>query len=114
MDIVQRQRAEEFIANLELAPEQYRTIEKANAYNLDAILPNGKTRRFGSVRLNIGGQDPGKLTVYAVKGFHDPEERFECQNQNSTHCLYKFFPDDEEAMEYAVRAVRSAYGNKVR
>ena len=114
MDGEQRRRAEEFVSRLGLRPEEYFKCESSNAYNLYANLPNGRTRQFGSVRLNIGGQDPGKLTMYAVKGFHDPEERFECQESTQTHCLYKFWPDDEEAMEYAVRAVKSAYGNKIR
>ena len=106
----------EFISRLELEPDQF--IIKPNSggrgYELDAVLVSGKILRFGSVRFNVRGQDPGKLTVYAVKGFHDPEERFKCQESDPKRCIYKFWPDDEEAMSYAARVVKSAYGNKVR
>ncbi len=114
MNRVQELRAQEFIKKLKIESWRYSRKEVASSYEFYADLPNGKTRKFGSVRYNIRGQDPGKLIVYAVKGFSDPEERFECQKQNHKHCSYKFWPDDEEAMKYAVRAVESAYGNKVR
>lgn len=115
MDVEQMRREKEFISKLDLKDGQI--VVKPNSggrgYELDAILPSGKTLRFSSVRFNIGGQDPGKLTVYAQKGFYDPEERFTCQDKNPKSCHYKFWPDDEEAIEYAVRVVKSAYGNKV-
>ena len=112
---VQREPADEFIEKLELGPKQLVTkkISDGRGYQLDAILPNGKTLRFGSVRLNIAGQDPGKLIVYAIKDFDDPQNMFICQHSNPKHCWYKFWPDDDEAMTYAVRAVRSAYESKL-
>ena len=116
MNQVQRQRAEDFIARLELVEGTHYTKREtqSSAYRLYAIRQNGTKKMFGSVRLNVGGQDPGKLNVYANKGFYDPEARFTCQDSNPKDCHYKFWPDDEEAMEYAVRAVKSAYGNKIR
>ena len=112
---VQRGPADEFIDKLELGPKQLVTkkISDGREYQLDAVLPNGKTLRFGSVRLNIGGQDPGKLIVYAIKDFDDPKDKFVCQPKNPKHCWYKFWPDDDEAMTYAIRAVKSAYESKV-
>ena len=116
MNQAQRKRAEDFISRLELVEDvDYTKREtQSSAYRLYALRPNGTRKMFGSVRLNVGGQDPGKLNVYAMKGFYDPEERFTCQDSNPKDCYYKFWPDDEEAMEYAVCAVKSAYGNKVR
>ena len=112
---VQRGPADEFIDKLELGPNQFVTkkISDGRGYQLDAVLPNGKTLRFGSVRLNIAGQDPGKLIVYAVKDFDDPKDKFICQRSNPKHCWYKFWPDDAAAMTYAVSAVRSAYESKL-
>ena len=106
---------EEFIANLQLDSKGYLTKEfpAGYGYELDAILPSGRTRRFGSVRLRMAGADAGKLTVYAVKPFHDPDEMFTCQDSTPTHCWYRFSPDDRSAMRYAVRAVKSAYDSKL-
>ncbi len=108
-------REKEFISKLGLEAGQYVIKESSGArgYELDAVLSSGKTLRFGSVRFNIGGQDPRKLTVYAVKGFHDPDRRFKCQKSTPTHCLYKFYPEDEDATEYAARVVKSAYESKL-
>ena len=116
MNQVQEQQVEEFIVKLRLEPGQYvkKDVPGGNGYQLDAILPNDRKLRFGSVRCLMKGRDAGKLTVYAVKGFFDPEERFKCQKQNNKHCWYRFSLNDEDATKYAVRAVKSAYGNKVR
>jgi hypothetical protein len=115
MNSMQNGETKEFIANLGLQPGQCRTTEfsSGNGYELDAILPSGETRRFGSVRLLIRGEDAGKLTVYAVKDFSDPDEKFTCQERTPTHCWYRFSPDDKSAMRYAVRAVKSAYASKL-
>ena len=106
---------EEFIANLQLDSKGYLTKEfpSGYGYELDAILPSGRTRRFGSVRLRMAGADAGKLTVYAVNLFYDPDEMFTCQDSTPTYCWYRFSPDDKSAMRYAVRAVKSAYESKL-
>lgn len=108
-----KRRAEEFISKLELTPKQICKRPSSNGYDLYASLDGRRVRKFGFVRLNIAGQDPGKMMVYAVKDFDDPRNRFICQPKNPKHCWYKFWPDDDEAMTYAVSVVKSAYESKL-
>ena len=111
MDIEQRRQAEDFINGLGLKPEQFERKERHNGYQLD-VATSSHARRFGYVRLNISGQDAGKLIVYAVGNFSDPEKRFTAQTSNSKDASYKFWPDDKEARNYAVRVVKSAYNSR--
>ena len=111
---VSRQPTEEFIRRLGLTSEQYTKRKRDNGYQLYVNAQTKRPPRFGYVRLNTGGQDPGKLTVYANGDFTDPENRFTAQPANPKDAWYKFWPDDKAAMDYAAKVVKSTYDNKVR
>ena len=110
---VQHHPVEEFIKRLELGPEQYTRKKYANGYRLYVNSPTKQQPHFGYVRLNRAREHAGMMAVYAIGDFRDPESRFKSQPKNPKACVYWFSPKDEEAMEYAVRAVKSAYESKL-
>ena len=110
---IHRQPVEQFIEKLELAPDQYSRKERASGYQLYVKTPTKRQSRFGYVRLNISREHAGMMAVYAIGDFNDPDNRFQSQPQNPKECVYWFWPDDDEAMSYAVRAVKSAYESKL-
>lgn len=109
MDIAQRRHAEDFIRRLGLSPGQYEKKERHNGYQLYVPTSSKRPSRFGYVRLNVSGLDAGKMTVYAIGDFSDPQGKFTPQPKNPKDAWYRFRPDDKEAMDYAVRVVKSAY-----
>jgi YgiT-type zinc finger domain-containing protein len=109
---VKRQPVEEFINRLGLTPEQYSTKEYANGYRLYVNTQKKRQPRFGYVRLNRTREHAGMMAVYAIGDFRDPENRFQSQPKNPKDCVYWFSPQDEDAMEYAVRVVKSAYESR--
>ncbi len=111
MDIVQRRHAEEFIRRLGLSPRQYEKKDRQNGYQLYARTSSKRPPRFGYVRLNVSGLDAGKMIVYAIGDFSDPQGKFTAQPNNHKDAWYKFQPDDKEAMDYAVKVVKSAFGH---
>ena len=112
MDREQIRMAEKFIRSLGLTPGQYEKKERHNGYEL-YIATSSKRLRFGHVRLNVGGQNAGKVTVYATGDIVDPNNRFTAQPSNSNVASYKFNPDDRDAWDYAVKVVLSAYRSRV-
>ena len=112
MDREQLRRAEEFIKGLGLMPGRYEKKERHDGYQLYVASSSKRPPRFGYVRLNVGGQDAGKMIVYAIGDFLDPGERFTAQSGNAKDASYKFWPDDKEAWAYAARVVLSAYRSR--
>ena len=108
----QRQRLEEFIGELGLTSGQFDRKEHQGGYRLYVATPSKPQPRFGYVRLNVRGQDRGKMVVYANGDFSDPESRFTAQPMNPKDAWYKFWPDDKAARDYAVKVVKSAYKSK--
>ena len=109
---VRREPVEEFIERLGLTSNQYTKRERHKGYQLYVNAQTRRPPRFGYVRLNIGGRDPGKIIVYANGGFTDPENRFTAQPSNPRDASYKFWPDDKASMDYAAKVVKSAYESK--
>ncbi len=102
----------EFICALDLTSGQYEKKDHQGGYRLYVSSDSKRTPRFGYVRLNVGGPDPGKMVVYANGDFSDPEGRFTPQPKNPKDAWYKFWPDDNDAMRYAAKVVRSAYESR--
>ena len=113
VDKAQRQHALEFIRELGLTSRQYEKKEFRGGYRLYVSSHLKRLPKFGSVRLNIRGPDAGKLVVYATGDFFDPRGRFTAQPKNPKDAWYKFWPDDNDAMRYAAKVVRSAYQSRV-
>jgi hypothetical protein len=112
VDKAQRQHALKFIRELGLTSGQYEKKDHSGGYRLYISSNSKRLPRFGYVRLNQRGPDAGKLVVYANGDFSDPEGRFTAQPKNPKDAWYKFWPDDEYAMHYAAKVVRSAYESK--
>ena len=102
----QRQRANEFVRSLRVYVPDVELVEEHNAYRLK----RPQRTRFGSVRYNIGNSrgHAGMYTVCAYRQFDDPEGRFINTTRSSRDWYYFFWPDDEGAMAYAVRVLKSA------
>ncbi|MXY43347.1 MAG: hypothetical protein F4Y50_04710 [Dehalococcoidia bacterium] len=109
MDKMQRARAEDFIARLGLTPREYEKKEHKGGYRLYVASSSKRPPRFGYVRLNVRGLHEGKLIVYANGDFRDPKNKFTAQPKNPKDAWYRFSPDDKDAMDYAVKVVKSAY-----
>ena len=109
---VRQQPVEEFINRLDLKQGEYTRKEYANGYRLYVNTPRKRQPRFGYVRLNRAREHAGMMAVYAIGDFRDPEKRFQSQPKNPKDCVYWFSPNDDEAMNYAVRVVKSAYESK--
>ena len=112
VDSARLQHALAFISALGLTPMQYEKREFRGGYRLYVSSDAKRLPKFGSVRLDIGGRNPGKMTVYATGDFSDPEGRFTAQPKNPKDAWYKFWPDDNNAMHYAAKVVRSAYQSR--
>lgn len=110
---IHRHPVDRFIEKLELAHDQYTRKEHASGYQLYINTPTKRQPRFGYVRLNKTGSRAGMMTVYAIGDSTDPLERFQSQPKNDKDRVYWFWPDDEEAMSYAARVVKSAYESKL-
>ena len=110
---VKRQPVEEFIDRLGLTPEQYSRKPYANGYRLYVNTPTKRQQRFGYIRLNRTHEHAEMMAVYAIGDFRDPENRFQSQPKNPKDCVYWFSPQDEDAMEYAVKVVKSAYESRL-
>ena len=97
----QEQLASEFIEKIarEVVPVDG---GKHNGYHLRR--PNGT--KFGFVRYNIGGSNPGKYRVY-VNGFLDDPLGIFGQSSGSTLVA----PDDGDAVRYVIRVLESCYDN---
>ena len=111
MDAKQRAHAEDFIARLGLTPRQYKNKEHQGGYRLYIATSSKRPPRFGYVRLNVSGQHGGKMIVYANGDFSDPQNKFTAQPKNPKDAWYRFWPDDKDALDYAVKVVKSAYTN---
>ena len=109
----QRQPVDEFIGELGLASGQFDRKDHQGGYRLYVATASKRQSRFGYVRLNLQGQDAGKIIVYANGDFSDPEGRFTAQPKNPKDAWYRFWPDDKAARDYAVKVVKSAYDSKV-
>ena len=112
VDKAQRQYTLKFIRELGLTSGQYEKKDHSSGYRLYVASDSKRPPRFGYVRLNQRGPDAGKLVVYANGNFSDPEGRFTAQPKNPKDAWYKFWPDDNNAMRYAAKVVRSAYESK--
>lgn len=102
----QRQYAEAFIERLRVYIPDVELVEEHNAYRLH----RPQRTRFGSVRYNIGNGHghARKYTVCAYPQFDDPGGRFINTSQSSRDWYYFFWPDDEDAMTYAIGVLKSA------
>lgn len=104
----QHQRADEFVRRLQVHDVQL--TERDNGYDLG----RPARTRFGFVRYNVKGGNAGSYTVYAYPQFDDPEGRFlnnsglRAHNPYSRQWHFVFSPDDEDAVTYAVRVLKSA------
>ena len=103
MTLEQHDRVMEVVRALDLTRGSYNEVERMDGYQLE----HADGRRpyiFGYVRFN---QDGG-CTVYAYREFWDPEGRFQRQ-ASGNNFRYTFNPDDESAMSYAIRSLRSSF-----
>ena len=110
VDNARLQYALEFISALGLTSGQYEKEEHSQGrggYRLYVASGSKRRLRFGYTRINV----EGTMIVYANGEFSDPEGRFTAQRKNN-YASYKFWPDDEDAMHYAAKVVRSAYESK--
>ena len=99
----QHERAMELIRELRLPRGSYQEVERYDGYQLEHI-DGRRPYVFGYVRLN---QD-GDYTVYAYRDFWDPEQRF-LRQSSGNNFRYTFHPDEDRAMQYALRAVRPSF-----
>lgn len=100
----QHERAMAVIRALNLPEEAFQLVERKAGYQLEHADGRPRPYIFGYVRLN---QD-GDYTMYAYRDFWDPDGRFQQQPTANTY-LYRFDPDCDDAMNYALRAVRSSF-----
>lgn len=99
----QHERAMGVIRALDLPKGAFAEVERMDGYQLEHA--DGKRPYvFGYVRFNQNGE----YTVYAYRDFWDPEGRFQ-QQPSGKNFRYTFDPDDDSAMRYALRSVRSSF-----
>ena len=99
----QHDRTMAVIRAIDLPRGGHRIVERHDGYQLEHP-DRRKPYVFGYVRFN---QD-GTCTMYAYREFWDPDGRFRRQ-ASGNNFRYTFSPDDEGAMSYAIRSVRSSF-----